>query len=186
MLGVEPTATTGEIKKAHKSLAQTYHPDKPDGDASKFMNVQQAYEVLKDADSRKRYDATGETEKPTTVDLVAVRLMELFAMLINEDKTGNFIAHAQNVIVNAIDGQQHTKIKVEQHKYKLTKRSGRVTVLEGDNLYQQLIDQDLSQCSQKIEDIETEIKLLNQVATRLQDYQDVTQAQPLTGRTWIA
>ena len=50
-LGVAPSATAREIKKAFKKMVLTLHPDKnqddPEADA-KFMEVNKIYEVLKD------------------------------------------------------------------------------------------------------------------------------------------
>lgn len=60
-LGVTPSATPDEIKKAYRTRAQKHHPDKEGGDADAFQKAQSAYDVLGDADRRARYDATGET-----------------------------------------------------------------------------------------------------------------------------
>src|SRR5262249_24981860 len=61
-LGVARTATVDEIKKAYRKLARKYHPDVNPGDKSaeeKFKEVSEAYEVLSDAEKRKRYDQLG-------------------------------------------------------------------------------------------------------------------------------
>jgi molecular chaperone DnaJ len=62
-LGVSRTASQAEIKKAYRSLARKYHPDKNPGDADaeeRFKQVQAAYDVLGDADKRKDYDQGGQ------------------------------------------------------------------------------------------------------------------------------
>ena len=62
VLGVAKTATEDEIKTAYRKLARKYHPDVNPGDKSaedKFKEINEAYEVLSDADKRKRYDALG-------------------------------------------------------------------------------------------------------------------------------
>ncbi len=58
VLGIEPSATAEEIKRAYKKLARKYHPDVSDeADAqSRFQEVSEAYEVLRNADKRAEYD----------------------------------------------------------------------------------------------------------------------------------
>ncbi len=63
ILGVSKTATDDELKKAYRKLAKKYHPDaNPDNKAEaekKFKEVNEAYEVLSDAQKRKMYDQFG-------------------------------------------------------------------------------------------------------------------------------
>lgn len=62
VLGVAKEASTDEIKKAFRKLARKYHPDVNPGDKKaeeKFKEINEAYEVLSDADKRKKYDTLG-------------------------------------------------------------------------------------------------------------------------------
>jgi len=61
-LGVKQGASVDEIRKAYRNLARVNHPDKG-GDAEKFKEIGQAYEVLNDPDRRARYDQFG-TDEP--------------------------------------------------------------------------------------------------------------------------
>ncbi len=59
VLGVSKTASADEIKKAFRRLAVQHHPDKEGGDETKFKEINEAYEVLKDQSKRQRYDQFG-------------------------------------------------------------------------------------------------------------------------------
>ena len=69
ILGVPHTASSEQIRSAHRALALQYHPDTAEdgiGDPQIFAEIQQAYEVLSNRDNRRRYDkklaiARGET-----------------------------------------------------------------------------------------------------------------------------
>src|SRR4026209_1825966 len=61
-LGVAKAATEKEIKQAFRKLARKFHPDVNPGDKtaeSKFKEINEAYEVLGDADKRRKYDELG-------------------------------------------------------------------------------------------------------------------------------
>ena len=54
-LGVGKNATDAEIKSAYRRLAKQWHPD-AGGDETKFANVSNAYNMIKDADSRQNFE----------------------------------------------------------------------------------------------------------------------------------
>jgi CRISPR/Cas system-associated protein Cas10 (large subunit of type III CRISPR-Cas system) len=55
LMGVEPTATHDEIKKAWRDLARKHHPDRG-GDADEFNKISEAYKILSDTNKRQAYD----------------------------------------------------------------------------------------------------------------------------------
>jgi len=59
VLGIGKNASADEIKKAFRKAAVQHHPDKEGGDESKFKEINEAYEVLKDDKKRQRYDQFG-------------------------------------------------------------------------------------------------------------------------------
>lgn len=59
VLGVSKNASADEIKKAFRKQAVQHHPDKESGDETKFKEINEAYEVLKDQQKRQRYDQFG-------------------------------------------------------------------------------------------------------------------------------
>ena len=67
ILGVEPSADADAIRKGYKKMCLKYHPDKLDTNAltpekeakkKRFLEIQQAYEVLSDPAKRRSFDAT--------------------------------------------------------------------------------------------------------------------------------
>ena len=58
ILGVSPTATTEEIRKAYRSLAMRHHPDRSThaGAEARFNAIKTAYELLSDSKQRAAYD----------------------------------------------------------------------------------------------------------------------------------
>ena len=65
VLGVPRTATAAEIKQAYRKLARKRHPDlQPASERAKateaFKEINEAYEVLSDAEKRAKYDAIGQ------------------------------------------------------------------------------------------------------------------------------
>jgi DnaJ-class molecular chaperone len=62
ILGISRTATEKEIKSAYRRLARQYHPDVNPGNKSaeeRFKLINEAFEVLSDAEKRKKYDQYG-------------------------------------------------------------------------------------------------------------------------------
>ena len=61
-LGVAKGATADTIKRAYKEKAKEHHPDRG-GDANKFAEISNAYDILKDPSKRAYYDHTGSTDQ---------------------------------------------------------------------------------------------------------------------------
>ena len=63
VLGVDSDASQDEIKKAYRKKAMEYHPDRNPDDPEaeqKFKQASEAYDVLSDPETRKRYDRYGQ------------------------------------------------------------------------------------------------------------------------------
>jgi len=57
ILGIDPSASEDEIKKAYRKLAMKYHPDKG-GDEEKFKQISEAYSILTDPEKKREYEAS--------------------------------------------------------------------------------------------------------------------------------
>lgn len=78
VLGLEPGASAEDIKKSFRSLALKHHPDKNKGSEEskqRFMKIVEAYEILSDEQSRRKYDgdsAPGGPEWTPSADFARV------------------------------------------------------------------------------------------------------------------
>lgn len=66
ILGIDKNASEADIKKAYRKLARKYHPDLNPNDKEsekKFQELNEANEVLSDAENRKKYDKYGKDWK---------------------------------------------------------------------------------------------------------------------------
>jgi len=72
VLGIDHDATSEQIKKAYKKLANKYHPDKG-GDEEMFKRINQAYETLIDPLKRQSYDITGIYEGTDAIHVKSAR-----------------------------------------------------------------------------------------------------------------
>jgi molecular chaperone DnaJ len=84
VLGVTRTASEEDIKRAYRKLAMKYHPDRADGDKAaaeiRFKECSEAYEVLSDAQKRKRYDQFGHQGVQGQHDFSHMDVSDIFSM----------------------------------------------------------------------------------------------------------
>ena len=72
LLEVEEEASTDEIKKAFRRLSMRYHPDRPDGDPTKYKEINNAYSILSDEDKRREYNMKTKMDSMEGVDLFSM------------------------------------------------------------------------------------------------------------------
>lgn len=61
ILGVDKNASAEDLKRAFHKMAHQHHPDKAGGDAEKFKEINEAYQVLGNPQKRQQYDQFGST-----------------------------------------------------------------------------------------------------------------------------
>ncbi|ANQ05883.1 DNAJ protein [Plasmodium coatneyi] len=91
ILNVKPTATFSEIKTSYYKLALKCHPDKKADDPEakeKFQKINEAYQVLSDAERRADYNKYGLN---ATKDMVVIDPSLLFMMLYSSDELSDYV-----------------------------------------------------------------------------------------------
>ncbi|KAG5250158.1 chaperone protein [Salix suchowensis] len=125
VLGVSPTATETEIKKAYYIKARQVHPDKNPNDplaAKNFQVLGEAYQVLSDPAQRQAYDANGKSgiSKEAIIEPAAIFAM-LFGSELFEVYIGQF-AMASMASLNIFKEGEHLDTKKLQEKMRVVQR----------------------------------------------------------------
>eukprot|EP00246_Nothoceros_aenigmaticus_P018737 TRINITY_DN994_c0_g1_i1.p1 TRINITY_DN994_c0_g1~~TRINITY_DN994_c0_g1_i1.p1 ORF type:complete len:398 (-),score=87.97 TRINITY_DN994_c0_g1_i1:211-1404(-) len=133
LLGVEPTATPAEIKKAYYQQARIVHPDKNPNDpeaASKFQALGQAYQVLSDPGKREAYDRHG---KASLQEEPMMDASALFGMLFGSELFEEYVGQLTIVSQANVLAGNDQPVDMKQFRAKLqavqAEREGKLVTL---------------------------------------------------------
>lgn len=104
VLGVDPKATTEEIKRAYRKGAKDNHPDHGGSDKA-FSRLSKAYGILSNPVSRNRYDTTGKMEEDGGSEPLEVKARKIIITIVfevinsAEQAIGNDPARLENIDV---------------------------------------------------------------------------------------
>ncbi|KAJ0489269.1 putative DNAJ-containing protein [Helianthus annuus] len=141
ILGVKPTATESEIKKAYYIKARQVHPDKNPNDplaAQNFQVLGEAYQVLSNPDQRQVYDVHGKSGISTEaiIDPAAIFAM-LFGSELFEDYIGQLAMASMASLDIFTEGEQiDTKKLQEKMRIVQTEREEKLITLLKDRLHE--------------------------------------------------
>lgn len=123
VLGVTPSASESEIKKAYYIRARQVHPDKNPNDplaAQNFQVLGEAYQVLSDPSQRQAYDSHGKSgiSAEAIIDPAAI-----FAMLFGSELFEEYIGQLAMASMASLDiGDEQCDVKKLQEKMKSVQR----------------------------------------------------------------
>ncbi|KAJ0255983.1 DNAJ heat shock N-terminal domain-containing protein [Hirschfeldia incana] len=148
VLGVSPTATESEIKKAYYIKARQVHPDKNPNDpqaAHNFQVLGEAYQVLSDSAQRQAYDSFGKSGISTDA---IIDPAEIFAMLFGSELFEGYIGQLAMASMASLDifteGDDMFDTKKIQEKMRTVQkeREDKLAQILRDRLHEYVVNRD--------------------------------------------
>ena len=99
VLGLDPTATTLEIKTRYRYLVLICHPDKDGGDVQRFKDVKLAHDILSDPAKRKYYANSSNRGSKVELDFSGAGAKS------GQSDILSTVVAAMKIFMNAIDNQ---------------------------------------------------------------------------------
>jgi len=180
LLGIKKDASDTEIKKAYREKARECHPDfhKDDPEKTKlFMQVNQAFFILSNPETKKQYDETGFASEITDKKKAATSiLLGLFFGVVETDvadKNVDIIKVMEVAIGKEIFDRAQNIKKLEKNSNKLKKVGDKVKRKDGNNrnnIFLNAINDQIRKANQVIADIRNSIELHELALKMLKDY----------------
>ena len=167
-LGVAPDATDADIRKAFRGLARQHHPDRAGGDHARMSAVNRAYETLSDPERRARYDATGETRGPPSLDDRARSI--LFQVMTQEfDRQPEGADLVRAVREHLQRGLRQNRSVIAQAREVIEKVGRQRKKLKDAGLFAGLFDQRVAELGGKVTAIEHDNEAIERAIALLAD-----------------
>ncbi|RID58200.1 hypothetical protein BRARA_F01510 [Brassica rapa] len=146
VLGVSPTATEAQIKKAYYIKARQVHPDKNPNDpqaAHNFQVLGEAYQVLSDPGQRQAYDTYGKSGVSTEI----IDPAAIFAMLFGSELFEEYIGQLAMASMASLDilsegDQIDTKKIIDKMRAVQKEREDKLAQILKDRLYLYVTNKD--------------------------------------------
>lgn len=128
ILGVDKDATVKEISAAYRALSKDLHPDSEFGSDEKFQELKLAYDVLRTAERRARYDKTGRIdESPITPEAVHRMIATTVRAIITAQRPDGSTDDPDwedvkaKVLMTVRDGRRQIRHNINETRRKLTR-----------------------------------------------------------------
>jgi curved DNA-binding protein CbpA len=136
ILELTKDATPEDIKKAYKTLANKYHPDKDTGNNDSFINIKMAFDILSDPIKKAYYDSTGivKNSSVSSDEEKISRINTFIAKILDEIINNDIIDINTNSPLSIIEGvvnnnKQTAKVALERFEILSKKRKNLIAKL---------------------------------------------------------
>lgn len=167
ILGVAREATTEEIRKSYRKLAQKHHPDKG-GDAEMFKCLEEAYRILSDLALRAEFDQNG-CIKPAEPTIKEKAVHAFCALLVawadrvtdakTDDPFADIRAQVRSNRERMLDERSFRVERIKQRKEALT----RIASPEGDTVAENVLQQGINSFESEIAKLDDQLAVLEEV-----------------------
>lgn len=183
VLGIERDADLQQIKAAYRSKSKENHPDRG-GDPDKFVEINDAYSVLRDPESRKYYDEFGSNPNDDPrlfMQSVVGTMSTLFDMMMEQsiqigislDLNRDFIESFRQAGATIYDQYNIELSKVDKLLKELRKMENRLKRKDEEkNLFVEHINNRVKQLLPKKKEVEFAIKIWDRIFEELEHYED--------------
>lgn len=168
-LGVDKKATTAQIKRAYRKRAERAHPDKG-GNTDEMADLNLAWQILGNPARRTLYDQTGSDQAQNSEQEILSVIMEAFQDALMKDAS-HCLNHARKVIAEKHSAVIQQKKQAEEVKRQLLAKRKKITVSQGDNLWQMMIDSRIANMDGIIAISDHGIEVLEAALKRLEAYE---------------
>jgi curved DNA-binding protein CbpA len=185
-LGLTKECSSEDIKRAFRTIAMIYHPDKACSDSQKkeyntiFQAVSEAYEILSNPDKRKRYDngenpsAQSEEHKHNTI--LSIMLQQIVEKLLNTREDLRPRIRPIEILSGTLEQKQENLQERSAHLTKairdLQSIQGRLEVTSGDNVYRSVVLSSIGNRTAELEEVKEDIEITVQLRIVLKNYKD--------------
>lgn len=179
ILGVDPTATADEIKKAYRALAMKHHPDKG-GDGVIFKELAEANAILSDDEKRARFDAGESFESicGVQVDLEMKAIGAVVSVFVEIVKKRNIeytdiVKEIKSVFTNAEKSFLDQKVQAEAAIKKFQKIMDRMKRKDegAENIFVRSSISQIEMLKMQIERVDQELKVAVRALEVVEAYQ---------------
>lgn len=173
-LGLPKGASGDEVKKAYRKAAHKMHPDKG-GDVEKFQVVQHAYDVLGDAEKKKKYDRTGVDGQEISIKGAAMQnLCGMILQMVEQSEPGkmDIMKNAHNATLEA-QRKMLEHIKLVEKKIKKYEAQLKRFRYKGksDDFISSALSQQILNCKNNIEDTKKAKQVNDEMFRLLKEYE---------------
>ena len=161
ILGLNKDCTKEEIRKRYLELSKVYHPD-AGGDKNKFSNINWAYHLLYNEESRYQYDNYGKTRdnRSETENKAISYLLNLFEQTLYhpdfmKDINKDIVETLNEVVNNHIHETKKERKKAKKERKRLEKIRERLSTKDGkESIFINHIDEKIRLTKSKIAEID--------------------------------